>query len=41
MEYGYDQSLTIYPEASDGADECQFTTSPGHSKMMVVSVLIL
>ena len=24
MQYGYDRSLMIYPEASDDADECQF-----------------
>jgi hypothetical protein len=27
MQYGYDQSLMIYPEAGDGADECQFSLS--------------
>ena len=27
MQYGYDQSLMMYPEAGDDADECQFATS--------------
>jgi hypothetical protein len=28
MQYGYDQSLMIYPEAGDAADECQFAPVP-------------
>ena len=35
MQYGYDQSLMIYPEAADDADECQFTTPPDRSRTMV------
>jgi hypothetical protein len=35
MEYGYDQSLMIYPEAGDDSDECQFATLPDRSGMML------
>ncbi|KAM0697519.1 hypothetical protein Q7P36_002373 [Cladosporium allicinum] len=33
MQYGYDQSLMIYPEAGDAADECQFAPVPDLSEM--------
>jgi hypothetical protein len=34
MQYGYDQSLMMYPEAGDDADGCQFATPPDRSEMM-------
>jgi hypothetical protein len=34
MQYGYDQSLMIYPEAADDADECQFSPALSRSEML-------
>lgn len=36
MAYGYDQSLMVYPEAGDDADECQFTPVLNRSEMQVL-----